>query len=106
MVELPAAIFRHWVHSREEDAGDVSVYRPSGFQFPPSRGRDGIELRVGGDVVRHGPGPTDRSTASQGRWQAMSSADVELRFDDAQRTPKRFSVIEVNDQVLKLKWLA
>jgi hypothetical protein len=30
--------------------------------------------------------------------------DVELQIDDAPRTSKRFSVIEVNDQVLKLKW--
>jgi hypothetical protein len=105
MADLPAAIFRHWVHSREEDAGEVTVYRPSGFQFPPARGRDGIELRVGGDLVRHGPGPTDRSAASPGRWRALSSTDVELQFEDAARTSKRFSVIEVNDRVLKLKWL-
>ena len=106
MADLPAAIFRHWVHSREEDAGDVSVYRPSNFQFPPSRGRDAMELRADGDFVQHGPGPADRTVASPGRWQALSSAEVELRPNAAQRTPKRFSLIEVNDQVLKLKWLA
>lgn len=106
MADLPAAILRHWVHSREEDAGDVSVYRPSGFPFPPTRGRDGIELRAGGDLLRHGPGPTDRSAVSPGRWQALSTTEVELRFNDAQQMPKRFSVIEVSDQVLKLKWSA
>ena len=106
MADLPVAIFRHWVHSREEDASDVSVYRPSGFQFPPARGRDAIELRAGGDLVRYGPGPTDRSAAAPGRWQALSSTEVEVQFNEAQRMPKRFSVIEVNDKVLKLKWEA
>ena len=41
--DLPSAIFRHWIRSREEDTGDIEVYRPEGFAFPPSFGRDGFE---------------------------------------------------------------
>src|SRR5262245_50526487 len=36
---LPEEVFGRWVHSREEDAGGVRVFRPADYQFPPSRGR-------------------------------------------------------------------
>ena len=104
MADLPAAIFRHWVHSREEDSAGVSVYRPSSYRFPPSRGRDALELRPDGVFVRYGPGPTDRAAASPGSWQAAPSGEVELRLEGAPVTPLRFSVVEVNDQVLKVRW--
>ncbi|MFD2093442.1 hypothetical protein [Blastococcus deserti] len=31
--EVPPQLFRHWVHSREEDQGDVEVYRPDHLDF-------------------------------------------------------------------------
>ena len=36
-----AAIYRQWEHSHEEEEnrGFTMVYRPSGYDFPPSRGR-------------------------------------------------------------------
>jgi hypothetical protein len=47
---MPSAIFKHWVHSWEEDTEDVAVYRPSDYQFPLSRGRDGFEIKKNGDL--------------------------------------------------------
>ncbi len=32
----------HWIHSHEEDAHGVTVYRRKGYSFPPSRGRRGV----------------------------------------------------------------
>ena len=56
---LPRALFRHWVHSREEDSGDIEVYRPDGFAFPPAFGRDGFEMRVDGEFIQDDIGPAD-----------------------------------------------
>lgn len=58
-----AELFRRWVHAREEDEGDVRVYRPAGYDLPPARGRGGLEFRPDGEVIVYGPGPADRPQA-------------------------------------------
>jgi hypothetical protein len=64
---LPPELFGHWIHSHEEDSGDLRVYRPAGYRFPPARGRRGFELRPDGSYVAHGPGPADKPTSRPGR---------------------------------------
>jgi hypothetical protein len=39
MSQPPAALFRRWVHVREEDHAGVRVYRPADRPLPPARGR-------------------------------------------------------------------
>ncbi len=46
MSDLPPELFQHWMHSHEEDSGDVQVYRPADYDFPPARGRRGFELQA------------------------------------------------------------
>jgi hypothetical protein len=43
-----AQVEGRWVHSHEEDTDDETVFRAadSGYAFPPSRGREALELRV------------------------------------------------------------
>jgi hypothetical protein len=36
-------IYKSWIHSNKEDNRTQEVYRPSSFEFPPSRGRDGFK---------------------------------------------------------------
>jgi hypothetical protein len=50
---------QRWWHSFEEDHDDVAVYRPDGFDFPPARGRRGIEIDPDGSVVELGLGADD-----------------------------------------------
>ena len=59
MSEWPDELLRRWVHVREEDEGDVRVYRPADADIPPARGRRGIEFRPGGELLVYGPGPAD-----------------------------------------------
>lgn len=60
---------RYWVHSREEDTATETVYRPSGFPLPPSRGRTGFEFVGDGTFKRVGIGATDISRVEQGSWK-------------------------------------
>ena len=62
------ALHGHWVHSHEEDRGDEMVFRPSGYAFPPARGRTSIDLRPDGTYVESSPGPVDVPEASEGSW--------------------------------------
>ena len=57
-----------WVHSHEEDTGDVMVFRRETHAFPPSRGRMSLELRPDGTYVEQSPGPVDVPEESTGEW--------------------------------------
>jgi hypothetical protein len=66
----PALIAGSWVHSHEEDDKGVQVFRPAGYDFPPSRGREGFTLRPDGTAVAGLPGPDDRGISTgHGTWQ-------------------------------------
>src|SRR5687767_12282600 len=52
-------LYRTWLHSREEDQGEVMVYRPNDFNFPPSRGRTGFAFEAGGKFTQYDIAPTD-----------------------------------------------
>lgn len=57
--EFRVILGKHWIHSHEEDKGDVKVYRPSTFNFPISRGRDGFEIMQNGTFIVYGIGKAD-----------------------------------------------
>lgn len=96
-------LFRSWGHSREEDGDGLTVYRPLGFQFPLSRGRDWIEFRPDGTVQHLGSGPDDRSRALAGSWRSLDEDAVEVRqAPDA--APRRMRVVVCDPQVLKVRW--
>jgi hypothetical protein len=72
-------IYKNWIHSHEEDTEDKKVYRPSTFEFPPSRGRDGFEIKENGEFVLSIMGPTDRPEKIVGNFTKDSNKlNVEL----------------------------
>lgn len=77
----PELLQGHWIHSHEEDTGDQMVFRPATYDFPLSRGRSSIELKPGGHLVEGGPGPTDRTQKSAGRWALEDSNRLALYAD-------------------------
>ena len=60
---------QHWIHSHEEDTESEMVFRPANFQFPPSRGRKGFELKAEGVLIATDIGPTDRPLETEGKWK-------------------------------------
>ncbi len=87
MANLRECIVGHWVHSHEEDARDVRVYRPADYGFPPSRGRAGLEFREGGELVYYGIARADGSEESHGRRSIEGSNRVRVEVDDARTRP-------------------
>ena len=102
---LPADIFRHWIHSREEDVEGVEVYRPEGFDFPPAFARDGFEMFVDGRFVQEDIGPADGTVQVPGRWMQVADRRVSVTFD--QSNPARdgfdFEIVDVEDTVLRIR---
>jgi hypothetical protein len=105
-VTLPAALFRRWVHVREEDTAGVRVYRPADRPLPPARGRDGIEFRPDGTFADLRPGPTDAPVASVGRWSAPADDRVALTYPPEARgagAPTGYEIVEVHADLLRLR---
>lgn len=100
---LPEEIFRRWVHSREEDTSDEIVFRPPDYSFPPARGRAGLEFRPNGEFVDLQIAPTDARQAVGGQWQVEQPGRVRVSFEQAGRPPETLDIVEVDDQLLKLR---
>ena len=106
MTTPPPALFRRWVHVREEDAAGVRVYRPADRPLPPARGRDGIEFRSDGTFADLRPGPTDAPVASVGRWTAPARGRVALTYPPGARSagaPTGYEIVELTPDLLRLR---
>jgi hypothetical protein len=98
----PAALFRRWFHSFEEDDGSSTVYRPEDFPFPRARGRAGLEFRPDGTLVDWQIGPGDAGRPVEGRWLLEGPGRLRLVFPSG--GPDRMvELIAVEDDVLRLR---
>ncbi len=100
--EVPPQLFRHWVHSREEDQADVEVYRPDHFPFPPSFGRPGFEMRADGEFIQDDVGPADGIVQVRGRWTRRPTGEIEARFG-GRRPDYAFAVVSIDDELLRIR---
>ena len=87
--ELNSLTGTRWVHSHEEDRPGETVYRRTGYPFPPSRGRSSFELNPDGTLAGTKPGPTDRTTVHSGSW---TLDDNVLKLSVADQQPQVFQV--------------
>jgi hypothetical protein len=97
----PESLFRHWVRSHEEDTGDIQVFRPKGFDFPPARGRPELEIRQDGTVTAHQIGPGDGLEPVRGKWVATSASTLEISLDSGEKST--IVIDSVADDVLKVR---
>jgi hypothetical protein len=103
MGEVPPELLRRrWVHSHEEDTATEMVFRPEGFDFPPSRGRVSFELRADGTFTDRGIGPTDRPHDTSGRWELEGERRVVLR-EGTGGVRRRLDVETVSEDRLVLR---
>jgi len=96
-------IDRVWMRSHEEERGDVRVYRPDDYPFPPARGREGLSFHRDGQLDYLVPGRGDRPMAEPGTWQADPADPDRLTAQVAGQTIG-LQVRSVSDDVLRLTW--
>ena len=92
----PAQLFKHWQHSFEEDHGDIRVFRPAEYPFPPARGRAGIEFRPDGTSVRYAIGRGDAPTPQPGRWQMSDQNRLQMAGGNLE-------IVRVDDSILEVR---
>jgi hypothetical protein len=102
MSQLPAGIFRRWVHSFEEDAGDVAVYRPVDYDFPLARGRRGIEFKRDGEFVEYSIGQTDAPLGSPGTWRSEGPNRASITFTD-RPSAYTLEIVDFDGNLLKVR---
>jgi hypothetical protein len=103
MDALPAAIFKSWVHSHEEDTEDVIVYRPSNYAFPPARGRRGFEFREGGQFIDYGIAPANGTLESVGRWHVERPGLVRIDLESNHTRSFTLDIISCDGETLKIR---
>jgi hypothetical protein len=103
MSPLPPHLFRRWSHSFEEDTGDVHVYRPAEYPFPPARGRGGLELALDGTFVEWAVGRGDARQPVAGRWQEEAPGRVRVSFDADARPAFDLEIVAAAPDVLKVR---
>jgi hypothetical protein len=98
----PAILHRSWVRSTEEDTPTELVYRPSSYPFPPSRGREGMELAPDGTMVQSAPGPTDLARQRKGRWR-LEDGVLHLALEEPGTGPRVLTIVRATPDRLVVK---
>lgn len=93
-----ASLQRRWVHSHEEDPPGRLVFRPGTWNFPPSRGRRSFDLGPNGELRSAGPGPTDKTVETTGRWRLLPGDVIELAPKGGQK--RLLKIIELGPDKL------
>lgn len=94
-----------WLHSYEEDEGEVLVYRPNSYDFPPSRGRTGFELEKGGVLKQYDIAPTDGLEEHIGEWEKVDKDKVQVKIKGNGQPSQNYiiEIVSLKDNILKLK---
>jgi len=101
--DLPEEIYKHWIHSFEEDTKDVKVYRPEYYNFPRARGRGGFEIRKNGEFVQFGIGPTDRTAKVSGYWKLEGEDKIGVYFEEEGYSSYTIQIVSFSKDVLLIK---
>ena len=86
-----------WLHSFEEDEGDIQVFRPESYPLPLARGRRQLRFGPNGTVEFSPLGRGDAPEAVPGAWRGRQ-IEVSLRG-----TPSVFEIVEARPDILRLR---
>lgn len=94
-------LLQGWLHSHEEDSGELMVFRPDSHSFPPSRGRYGFVLKAGGVMASRGPSAGDASSEKGGGSWSLRDSDLLLEAPGENR--QHYTIEEVCKDKLVLR---
>ena len=95
-------IFQKWLHSYEEDAGNLKIYRPLTFDFPLGWGRDGMTFTKDGGFVLHDIAPNDTLMQISGHWKATTETRLEISFPSGEKEAFILEIKDLNSKTLKI----
>ncbi len=101
---LKEAIGQVWIHSHEEDSADLRAYRAEGFDFPPSRGREGFQIHADSTFTLFGIAPTDGVQRQKGSWK-YKNGRLHVNFEEQKANDGEFTMefIGLKEGLLKAR---
>lgn len=103
MSPTPDDLLGRWLHSHEEDGPDFEAYRPADHDFPPSRGRKGMEFESDGTYREIRIGPTDRMEEHVGRWSLQGTSELHLKLDAEGFPEREVEILECSPSLLRIR---
>ncbi|RTQ50247.1 hypothetical protein EJV47_11510 [Hymenobacter gummosus] len=94
---------RTWLHAHEEDQGDVRVYRPNTYNFPPSRGRTGFMFEQNGLFTQYDIAPTDGVEGRKGLWSVVDEHTVRVSLSDKKDPDYQLEIVSLDEKMLKVR---
>ena len=94
-------LYNVWFHSYEEDTEDIVVYRTRDFKFPPSRGREGFEIKASGEFIKYSIAPTDGLRPIGGRVRIEKSKLI-IDFSEQPSKPYTLNIVSCDKGLLKI----
>jgi hypothetical protein len=95
-------IYSAWVHSYEEDITSKKVYRPPSFEFPPSRGRESLDIKTNGEIVFNNIGPDDRPQKISGNFKIKDSNKLYIEFNN-KTSPFIITILSCDKNILVIQ---
>ncbi|MCB2378060.1 hypothetical protein LGH70_10735 [Hymenobacter sp. BT635] len=92
-----------WLHAHEEDQGDVQVYRPNTYAFPPSRGRTGFQFDHNGLFTQYDIAPTDGLEGHKGQWKTENGSTLLISLDDKKEPDYKLEIVSLENGLLKVR---
>jgi hypothetical protein len=79
-------IYNVWTHSSEEDDENKKVYRPKSYDLPPSRGRDGFEIKQNDEIILYNIAPTDGHERIFGHFKIIEPNKLHIELSNSNMT--------------------
>jgi hypothetical protein len=92
-----------WLHSHEEDKGEVLTYRPNTYDFPPSRGRTGFTFNDDNTFIQYEIAPTDGLEERLGKWRMATRDQVRVSFEEGSHQDFLLEIITLEPNLLRVR---
>ena len=100
----PQQLAQRWLHSHEEDSDTEMVFRPADYDFGPSRGRMGLELKPDHSCTNIGIAPTDGPIESQAVWEVDDDQNL-IIYGSSGSPSQVFQIVSLQKDRLVVKRL-
>lgn len=98
----PDDLCQCWKFSYEESDADIKVYRSCDYDFPPSRGREGMTFAADKTFVYSAIAPADGFTNLKGSW-TMENDILTMNYTTPTIKRSKFAVLSLSKEMMKLK---
>lgn len=92
-----------WLHSHEEDQGEILTYRPNTYDFPPSRGRTGFTFNEDNSFIQYEIAPTDGLEERLGKWRMTGHDQIRVSFEEGAHQDFVLEIVTIEPNLLRVR---